>query len=126
MNPAKFLKQFEQDVDRDRLVDVIYDEFALYCRENNISVDDISNDELEQLAEAYVARGFNVEPESIESVNEDWRDSHGLRWTLGFERSSNFGSGSGNTYRFAVRDSDGWRYIDCESTLPVRSLQNRL
>ena len=45
---------------------------------------------------------------------------------LDMARSTRFSPGNDNVYRFAVRDGDGWRYIDCESTLAVRDLQNRL
>lgn len=41
MNPRTFLKQFEQSADRDRLVDVVYDEMAAFCKENDITENDL-------------------------------------------------------------------------------------
>lgn len=67
MNPRTFLKEFEQAADHERLVDLMYDEMAAYCRENNVTTDDVSNEALEQLAEGFVKRGFGV-PESDETA----------------------------------------------------------
>ncbi|AGM11540.1 hypothetical protein M199_gp126 [Halogranum tailed virus 1] len=73
MNPAKFLKDFEADTDRDRLVNLVYDEMVAYCRKANISIDDISNDELEQLAEAFVDRGFSRTSEEARKADERFK-----------------------------------------------------
>lgn len=67
MNPRTFLQEFEQSTDHERLVDVIYDEMVEFCRDNDITLDDISNDEMEQVAEGFVQRGFGV-PESDETA----------------------------------------------------------
>jgi hypothetical protein len=63
MNPRTFLKQFAQDIDRDRMVTAVYGEMVDYCRENDITEDDISTPELEALAEGFVERGFSFERE---------------------------------------------------------------
>lgn len=127
MNPRTFLKRFEASVDRERLMWAIFDEMQAFARSEGITIDDVSHDEMEQLADAFVERGLAV-PRSDETrqATQDWRSSHGLRHTLGFERTSDASSGYNNVYRFAVRRNGEWEYIDCESTLPVRSLQNRL
>ena len=62
MNPRQFLQEFEESADRDRLVDVVYDEMAGYCKNNNITEDEISTPMLEQLAEGVVERGLGVRP----------------------------------------------------------------
>lgn len=61
MNERTFLKELSQDIDRDRIVEVVYDEFADYCRDNDITEDDISTPQLEALAEGFVTRGFSFE-----------------------------------------------------------------
>ena len=79
MNPRTFLQEFEQSADRDRLVDVVYDEMAGYCMENDITEDEISTPELELLAEGVVKRGLGV-PESNETeLNKKVWDSLGER-----------------------------------------------
>jgi len=127
MNPRTFLQEFEQSVDRDRLVDVVYDEMAGYCMDNDITEDEISTPTLEALAEGLVERGLGVPPsEDTVTTERDWRSTHGLQHTLGFERSASFGATDHNTYRFATRENGAWRYIDCEPGLKVKYLQNRL
>lgn len=72
MNLRTFLKEFESSPDRDRMVDAVYDEFAHYCRENDIGEDDISTPVLRRLAEGFVERGFGLPP-SEETVTSDVR-----------------------------------------------------
>lgn len=67
MNARTFLQQFEESHDRDRLVDVVYDEMVEFCQENDITTDDISTPMLERLAEGFVTRGLGV-PESDDTV----------------------------------------------------------
>ncbi len=62
MNPRTFLQEFEESADRDRLVDVVYDEMAGYCMDNDITENEISTPVLEQLAEGFVKRGLGVRP----------------------------------------------------------------
>jgi hypothetical protein len=62
MNARTFLQQFEESHDRDRMVDIIYDEMVEYCRENDITEDDVSTPTLERLAEGFVERGFGIGP----------------------------------------------------------------
>jgi hypothetical protein len=62
MNSRKFLKEFEQSADRERMVDIIYNEMVAFCKENDITEDDISTPTLERLAEGFVERGFGVSP----------------------------------------------------------------
>ncbi len=62
MNARTFLKQFEESHDRDRMVDIIYDEMVEFCRANDITEDDLSTPTLERLAEGFVERGFGVGP----------------------------------------------------------------
>lgn len=62
MNPRTFLQKFEESADRDRLVDVVYDEMAGYCMDNDITEDDISTPMLEQIAEGVVERGLGIPP----------------------------------------------------------------
>ena len=62
MNERTFLKQFEQSVDSDRLVELVYDEMVSFCRENKITENAISTHNLEQLADGFVKRGFGVPP----------------------------------------------------------------
>lgn len=72
MNERTFLKQFEESYDRDRLVDVVYDEMVRYCRENDITENDIETEKLEELAEGFVTRGFGLPP-SEETIKSDYR-----------------------------------------------------
>ena len=67
MNERTFLKQFEQSVDSDRLVELVYDEMVSFCRGEEITEDDISTPKLERLAEGVVERGLGV-PESDETA----------------------------------------------------------
>ena len=67
MNARTFLQRFEESSDRDRMVDVVYDEMVEFCQEEGITTDDISTPMLERLADGFVARGFGV-PESDETV----------------------------------------------------------
>lgn len=64
MNERTFLKRFEESVDRDRLVDQVYDEMVGFCRAEGITEDEISTPELEALAEGFVKRGFGLSPSS--------------------------------------------------------------
>ena len=127
MNPRTFLQEFEQSVDRDRLVDVVYDEMAGYCMDNDITEDEISTPTLEALAEGLVERGLGVPPsEDTVTTERDWRSTHGLQHTLGFERSTQYSVGQTNVYRFATRRDGEWEYLDCDPGLKVKYLQNRL
>lgn len=67
MNPRTFLKQFAEDIDRDRMINMVFDEMVEYCEDNGISLDELSNEELEEIAEGFVARGFTFEGE-----NDEW------------------------------------------------------
>jgi hypothetical protein len=60
MNPRTFLQKFEESAERDRLVDLVYDEMVSFCRENDITEDELSTPALEQLAEGFVERGLGV------------------------------------------------------------------
>lgn len=59
MNERTFLKDFAESADRDRMVDVVYDEFIEYCKNNNITEDELSAEEMEELAEGFVDRGLS-------------------------------------------------------------------
>lgn len=73
MNPRQFLKEYEQSHARDRLVDVVYEEMVEYCEMNDITTDDVGTDELEELAEGFVKRGFGVsESRSTRQSKETW------------------------------------------------------
>lgn len=72
MNARTFLKQFEASHDRDRMVDIIYDEMVEYCRENDITETDVSTPTLERLAEGFVERGFGIGP-SAETLSSRGR-----------------------------------------------------
>lgn len=61
MNPRNFLKQYANDIDRDRMVTAVYGEFVEYCRHHDITEDEISTKELEELAEGFVDRGLGFE-----------------------------------------------------------------
>jgi len=61
MNPRTFLQRFEDSADRDRLVGVVYDEMAAFCKEEGILTDEVSSSALEELAEGVVTRGLSVE-----------------------------------------------------------------
>lgn len=63
MNPRTFLQNFEQSPHRDALVTKVANSMTEYCIDEAIRVDEISESEIEQLAEAFVKRGLNV-PES--------------------------------------------------------------
>lgn len=60
MNERTFLQRFANDIDRDRLVWLIYDEMVGYCQKNGIVTQEIGNETLEELAEGFVRRGFGV------------------------------------------------------------------
>jgi hypothetical protein len=60
-DPEEFLEAYWQDVGRENLIDVVYDEFVTYCDENNIEVDQLSEDELLDAVELFVSRGFDRE-----------------------------------------------------------------
>jgi hypothetical protein len=62
MNPRTFLQEFEESADRERLVDVVYDEMVAYCKENDITSNEVDTPTLERLAEGFVERGFGVPP----------------------------------------------------------------
>ena len=62
MNPRTFLQRFEESADRDRLVDIVYDEMVAFCKEEDITTDDISTPMLERLADGFVERGLGVPP----------------------------------------------------------------
>lgn len=58
MDKQTFKSQFNSDGDKTQLVDVIYDEFAEFCRENNISEEELSNEDLEEIAQQMVNTGL--------------------------------------------------------------------
>lgn len=62
MNARTFLQQFEESADRDRMVDVVYDEMAGFCKDEGITEDELSTPMLERLAEGFVERGLGVPP----------------------------------------------------------------
>lgn len=75
MNPRTLLKEMESSPARDRFVDAVYDEMARYCQEHNVSVDDLSNEELEELAEGFVTRGFGIsQSDSTKSAKERYHE----------------------------------------------------
>jgi len=59
MNERTFLKRFAESADRDRMVNVVYDEFVQYCEDNGITEDELSTEEVEELAEGFVDRGLS-------------------------------------------------------------------
>ena len=76
MNPRTFLKQFAQDIDRDRMVTAVYGEMVEYCSENEITESDISTTELEAVAEGFVTRAFTFEREGKSKYrSEAWEDA---------------------------------------------------
>lgn len=58
-NPEDFIEAYWQDTGRENMIDVVYDEFVIYCDENNLDVDQFSEEELLEAVELFVARGFD-------------------------------------------------------------------
>lgn len=59
MDKDEFVSRYTSEMDAEKeLVDRLYDEFAGFCRDNDISEDDISNDELLSICESFVAAGL--------------------------------------------------------------------
>jgi hypothetical protein len=59
MNERTFLKQFAESADRDRMVSAVYLEFVQYCENNGITEDELSSEEIDELAEGFVDRGLS-------------------------------------------------------------------
>jgi len=78
MNPRSLLQEIESGKERDELIDVVYDVFAGYCMDNDITEDEISTPTLEALAEGLVERGLGVPPsEDTVTTERDWRSTQG-------------------------------------------------
>lgn len=76
MNPRTFLKRFAASTDRDRMVDLVYDEMVEYCRSNDIPENEISTTEIERLAEGFVSRGFTFEKKETFDIGLYDPDDH--------------------------------------------------
>lgn len=60
MDKDEFVSRYTAEKDAEKaLVDKVYDEFAGFCREHNISEDDISNDKLLSVCESFVSAGLD-------------------------------------------------------------------
>lgn len=60
MDAEDFLNEYEGETgdEFDSLFDAVYDEFAAFCRENGISIETLSDEELETATERFIQRGF--------------------------------------------------------------------
>lgn len=66
----------ESSKERDEVVDAVYDVFAKYCRDNDITEDDISTPMLEQIAEGVVERGLGVPVSEETELNDKVWEAH--------------------------------------------------
>lgn len=70
MHPREFLKELEESPERERLVDVVFEEMVEYCERNDIHLNELDNDDLSDLADSFVERGFGIPPSK---EGDEWR-----------------------------------------------------
>lgn len=61
MEPQEFADQYTDDADTEHiLTNHLFDDMAQFCRDNGIPETEVSDDDMEQLAETFVSAGFDA------------------------------------------------------------------
>ena len=59
MDKQQFIQQYVNDTNKRSTMDIVYNEFVRYCREHNITEDDLTTEELEEIAQHVTRNGLN-------------------------------------------------------------------
>lgn len=57
MDADEFINQYKNDTSKANVMSIVYGELVEYCRDNNIDEDDISTEELEDIARRMIRKG---------------------------------------------------------------------
>lgn len=54
MDKEEFINQYKDDTSKTNVMDIVYGSLVEYCRQHDITEDDISTEELEEVAEQMI------------------------------------------------------------------------
>lgn len=57
MDKQEFIEQYKDDWSKTNILDIVYGDLVEYCREHDIDEDEISTEELEEIADHMVQEG---------------------------------------------------------------------
>lgn len=57
MDKEEFIQQYRDDWSKTSVLDIVYGDLVEYCREKGVGEEDISTDELVEVAEELIERG---------------------------------------------------------------------
>lgn len=57
MDEDEFIEQYKNDTNKSSVMDVVYNALVEYCRENNIDENELSTDQLENIAKRMIREG---------------------------------------------------------------------